>query len=91
MIVAGFIMARTHWLGRNFWDGCERLILFCALPRPALCRAYPHEFRRRSDRVDGANQRRRNARGNGIGRADLVDPPHEPNRLGIGNSMRLSI
>lgn len=32
MIVAGFVMARTHWLGRSFWDGCERLIYFVLFP-----------------------------------------------------------
>ncbi len=32
MIVAGLLMARTHWLGRSFWDGCERLIYFVLFP-----------------------------------------------------------
>ena len=32
MIVAGYIMMRTVWLGRSFWDGAERLVYFVLFP-----------------------------------------------------------
>jgi hypothetical protein len=32
MILAGFVMIRTKWLSRSFWDGCEKLVYFVLLP-----------------------------------------------------------
>ena len=32
MIAAGFLMVRTGWLGRDFWEGAEKLVYFVLLP-----------------------------------------------------------
>lgn len=32
MIAAGFIMVRTQWLGRQFWEGAEKLVYFVLFP-----------------------------------------------------------
>lgn len=32
MIMAGAIIMRTHWLGRSFWEGAERLVYFVLFP-----------------------------------------------------------
>ncbi len=32
MIVAGYVMMRSGWLGRSFWDGAERLVYFVLFP-----------------------------------------------------------
>jgi predicted permease len=32
MIAAGYIMMRTRWLERSFWEGCERLVYFVLFP-----------------------------------------------------------
>jgi malonate transporter and related proteins len=32
MIAAGFVMVRTQWLGRSFWEGAEKLVYFVFFP-----------------------------------------------------------
>jgi malonate transporter and related proteins len=32
MIAAGFVMVRTQWLGRSFWEGAEKLVYFVLFP-----------------------------------------------------------
>ncbi|MEN9772735.1 MAG: hypothetical protein RJA58_1378 [Pseudomonadota bacterium] len=32
MIAAGFLMVRTQWLRRDFWEGAEKLVYFVLLP-----------------------------------------------------------
>jgi malonate transporter and related proteins len=32
MIAAGFVMIRTQWLGRSFWEGAEKLVYFVLFP-----------------------------------------------------------
>jgi predicted permease len=32
MIAAGYLMMRTHWLSRPFWEGCEKLVYFVLFP-----------------------------------------------------------
>jgi predicted permease len=32
MILAGFLMVRSNWLTRAFWDGCEKLVYFLLFP-----------------------------------------------------------
>jgi len=32
MIAAGYLMMRTQWLSRPFWEGCEKLVYFVLFP-----------------------------------------------------------